>query len=429
MTSRNCIECTKVNIKKRASFNLPTEIKAKYCKDHKTDDMVNVNQNKCQEDDCGKQPAFNYDGEKVGKYCSGHSKEGMVNVAYRNGKCKGEGCMKTYPIFNYKGEKKGIYCKEHALEGMVDIKNPSCEIEGCEHQPRFNLPSIKKGRFCEEHKHEGMMNVMSNQCEYPECTTRPSYNYLGKKKGRFCIEHCLEGMVDVVSRKCLIDGCDKQPKYSWSDSTIAEYCVNHAKVGMENIRNIRCKTENCPIQPYYNNRHKYKGYCLTCFIQKFPDEPVARNYKTKEKATTDYLISKFPNMTLMVDKKIYDGCSTKRPDVFIDFGSHIVIVEIDENAHRSYDTTCDNKRIMVLSQDVHFRPIIFIRFNPDGYYVKKKFISSCWVPNLLGILVVPKEKQDEWQHRLDILTNKIIMCSKQSITKTVEQVFLFYDET
>jgi hypothetical protein len=32
----------------------------------------------------------------------------------------------------------------------------------------------------------------------------------------------------------------------------------------------------------------------------------------------------------------------------MDFGTHIVIVEIDEGAHRSYDTTCENKRVCEL---------------------------------------------------------------------------------
>ena len=39
-----------------------------------------------------------------------------------------------------------------------------------------------------------------------------------------------------------------------------------------------------------------------------------------------------------------------------------------------------NKRLMELSQDVGFRPIVFIRFNQDGYK-----ITSCWYINKLEI--------------------------------------------
>jgi hypothetical protein len=186
-----------------------------------------------------------------------------------------------------------------------------------------------------------MVNVVSEKCEYNKCLVRPSYNFKGEHKGRFCIEHCLEGMVDVVSDMCQL--CDKQATYNFSGETKAIYCVKHCKLGMENIKGTKCKREGCDNIPYYYNRHRYQGYCLTCFIQKCPDEPVARNYKTKEKATTDFLLSHFTNLTLMIDRHVYDGCSKRRPDVFIDMGTHIIIIEIDENAHRGYDTTCDNK--------------------------------------------------------------------------------------
>jgi len=39
-----------------------------------------------------------------------------------------------------------------------------------------------------------------------------------------------------------------------------------------------------------------------------------------------------------------------------------------------------NNRLMELSQDVGFRPIVFIRFNQDGYK-----ITSCWYINKLEI--------------------------------------------
>lgn len=424
MTSRNCIECTKVNIKKRASFNLPTEIKARYCKDHKTGEMVNVNQKTCQEDGCEKQPAFNYDGEKVGKYCSGHSKEGMVNVAYRNGKCKGEGCTKTYPIFNYKGEKKGIYCKEHALKGMVDIKNRSCEIEGCDHQPRFNLPSIKKGRFCDEHKQEGMINVMSIKCENVKCILRPSYNYPDKKTGRFCMEHCLEGMVDVISSRCKEDDCNKQPCYNYSEYKYGLYCLSHAKLGMINVTGIKCLMENCNTIPYYHNK-KYKGYCTYCFVNLFPDEPTSRNYKTKEKTVVDFVKHEFPDWTYVFDKKIKDGCSSRRPDIFVDFGEFVLIVEVDENQHQDYN--CENKRIMELSQDVGHRSIILIKFNPDGYILEDKKIQSCWKLNSLGLCVIKDSKQKEWDHRLNVLKTTIQNASQNGTDKTIHTVKLFYN--
>ena len=63
-------------------------------------------------------------------------------------------------------------------------------------------------------------------------------------------------------------------------------------------------------------------------------------------------------------------------------GSHIIIIEIDENAHTDYDCSCENKRLMEISQDLGFRPIVFIRFNPDDYVDKDgNNIKSCWKLN------------------------------------------------
>ena len=72
----------------------------------------------------------------------------------------------------------------------------------------------------------------------------------------------------------------------------------------------------------------------------------------------------------------------KRPDMVCDLGSHILIIECDENKHKHGDYSCENKRIMELNQDfsennIH-RPIVVIRFNPDTYIdSNNQKIESC----------------------------------------------------
>jgi hypothetical protein len=65
----------------------------------------------------------------------------------------------------------------------------------------------------------------------------------------------------------------------------------------------------------------------------FPDKPVSRNYKTKEYAVVEFVKIKFPDLSLISDKIITDGCSKRRPDLFLDLGNQILIIEIDENQH------------------------------------------------------------------------------------------------
>jgi len=92
-----------------------------------------------------------------------------------------------------------------------------------------------------------------------------------------------------------------------------------------------------------------------------------RNYKTKEKEVVDQITQTFADFTWVADKKVFDGCSRRRPDLLLDLGSHVVIIEIDEDKHTGYECSCENKRIMQISQDLHHRPVVFIRFNPDEY--------------------------------------------------------------
>ena len=108
-------------------------------------------------------------------------------------------------------------------------------------------------------------------------------------------------------------------------------------------------------------------------------------------------------------------------------GTHIIIVEIDENKHNNYDCSCENKRLMELSKDNGHRPIVFIRFNPDGYTNEKgDKISSCWKLNKLGVITIPKNKLDEWNKRIENLKDTIQYWVDNPNEKTVEIIELFY---
>ena len=141
----------------------------------------------------------------------------------------------------------------------------------------------------------------------------------------------------------------------------------------------------------------------------------------------DFVLSKFESHTWISDKRIHDGCSRRRPDLLLDLGSHILIVEIDENQHIDYDCSCENKRLMEISRDIGHRPLVFIRFNPD-HYINNTKIKTCWIPNKQnGVLYIPKQKQNEWNHRMKVLQQQIDYWLEHNPEKTVEIIQLFYD--
>jgi hypothetical protein len=82
---------------------------------------------------------------------------------------------------------------------------------------------------------------------------------------------------------------------------------------------------------------------------------------------------------------------------------------------------------MEISQDLNHRPIIFIRFNPDSYTDQSgNFIKSCWELNKLGVINIVKNKQKEWEDRIECLKQQIQYWIENKTEKTIEIVELFY---
>ena len=183
-----------------------------------------------------------------------------------------------------------------------------------------------------------------------------------------------------------------------------------------------CKSTWCSTIP---SNKRYRGYCLVCFIHLFPDEPITRNYKTKETAVANFIREKFPDKSWIFDKRSIEGCSLRRPDILCDLGSHVLMIEIDEDQHRKYDTICENKRLMEISQDVGHRPLVFIRFNPDSYTdISGKMIPSCWQHNKYGTYSIVR--RENWASRLQKLEEKVLYWLEHPTDKTIEIVQLYF---
>lgn len=103
----------------------------------------------------------------------------------------------------------------------------------------------------------------------------------------------------------------------------------------------------------------------------------------------------------------------------IDLYTRVIIVEIDEDQHKSYDTTCEKVRTMELWEDIACRDIVFIRFNPDSYVdgfgVKQ---SPCFEGHT--------RNETEIYNRLYMLGWLVEQCINLDLEKSVE-LFLYYD--
>ena len=413
--------CEYYGCKTESSFNFKG-MPRKYCSKHKEKDMINVKDCICIFDNCNKQSYYNYIGLKEKLYCNEHKLETMVNV--KSKLCKYEGCEKQ-PLFNYENEKEAIYCFEHKDLNMVDIKHRICINKICCDRARYNYFG-NKPIYCFDHKLENMIDIDAKKCKFNGCIKHPCFNYCEEKTTLYCLVHKLENMVDVVNKKCIFNNCNKKSSFNYEGQSELLYCLSHKLDGMINITIKKCKTPLCETKANIN----YENYCLRCYIHTYPNKKTKRNYKTKEQSVIDYIKNELQNLTIITDKINPDGCSKKRPDLLIDLGYQIIIVEIDENQHKNYDCSCDNKRIMEISQDNGYRPIIFIRFNPDSYTIGENKIQSCWKILKTGIMTINKTKEIEWNDRLKCLKTQIdYWCKPNNITnKTIETIQLYYNQ-
>ena len=371
--------------------------------------------------------------KKKSKYCEhgkqkSYCKECGGSAICEHGKfkkickeCRGSGICEHGKIKQICKECDGSGICEHGKQ-----KSYCKECGGsafCEHGKQKNICKECDGSaFCEH----GKRKVRCKECDGSAFCKHGKRKYRCKECDGSSI--CEHGKQKSYCKECGGSAfCDHGKPKSYCKECGGSAICEHGKQKYyckECGGSALCKSEWC--EKYANK--KYEGYCLFCYVNLYPNEPIIKNYKTKEKDIVDRIIKIFPNFTWIHDKRIQDGCSRRRPDLLLDMGSHIIIVEIDENAHTDYDCSCENKRLMEISQDLEFRPIIFIRFNPDSYTDKNgNKIKSCWKINkTTGLINLDLKRIKEWDERINILVEHINYWINHSTEKTVEIIELFY---
>ena len=178
----------------------------------------------------------------------------------------------------------------------------------CKKRPSFNVEGETTCLYCYDHKLDYMIDVLHPRCKSVNCKTRPYFNYENQKFGMYCSTHKLDGMIDVINLRCQSIGCKTAPLWNYDGKTIRLYCSDHKLDGMIDIAHPHCKTPLCFTQI----SSKYDGYCVYFYIHMFPDKPISRNYKTKERFVVEYIQSKYDHFNWIDDKIISGGCSRRR---------------------------------------------------------------------------------------------------------------------
>ena len=189
---------------------------------------------------------------------------------------------------------------------------------------------------------------------------------------------------------------------------------------------IDCTPANACTNCLHNLKHRrYKPLCYECHARSHPGMRMKRCRVTREIYMTRVLMKSFPDTVMVFDKIIEGGCSKRRPDVFMDLLTHVVIVECDEkqHKHKSYIAQCERRRKMELFQDVGNRPVVFVRFNPDRYNGK----GGCFREDMNKNGEIVLTPLPEWKVRTRQLISTVGHHMVTIPVKELTETCLFFD--
>ena len=342
-----------------------------------------------------------------------------MNVKHK--KCE---CGKHRPTFNLEGKFTAIWCSECPTKhpDAVDVMDKrKCECG--KHRPTFNLKGKTTAIWCSEcpTKHPDAVDVVDKRkCECGKY--RPTFNLKGKTTAIWCSECPTKhpDAIDIKNKKC---ECGKhRPTFNLEGESKAIWCFECPTKHLDAI-DITHINKMCKYCTLTRSSQKFDGFCVYCFIHLFPDRPMSRNYKVREKHVFDEVIKLLPQDIIVTRDKTVGGCSRRRPDLMIDLGTHWICAENDENCHKNYDTTCEIARINELYSDMADRPIILIRFNCDKYSKGKSLFKK---DSRTDIDIIANQK--EFKERIKVFVNCIQKYLKSESPKdplTIE--YLYYD--
>ena len=427
------IKCIHQNCTSRPSYNLPTEKKSLYCKEHKKDNMIIVKNRQCNNENCNKQASYNISTENIPLYCKEHIKENMIDI--RSKRCLYENCNRG-PSYNLPTEKTPLYCKEHKQDNMVNVKSYKCLYENCPKRPSYNIPTKKTALYCKEHKQDDMIDVKHKKCAYENCTILPSFNLPTEKTPLYCGEHKQLSMINLGKKNCQKSKCKELAIFGFKDKK-PYFCINHRQPKMINlVLENKCSILDCDDEHTdiidnikYCNKHipedaliKVKRLCKYCDIKEQSDyicNDCKKIQNKKEWAIVRYLRKAIDTKFEYNSSKMLQGCSNKRPDIYFELNKHCVVVEIDENQHNSYEDTCECARINEIVNGIGGKSVIIIRYNPDVVKNKNKVLT---INQKDRIDLLVKTIKDEIIKEYDTFIVKIVQLYYNDIYKVYKPI-------
>jgi hypothetical protein len=401
--------------KTQPSFGYEEDGKSQRCSSHREKNMIDVRSKKCNYKDCKKHPSFGYSDDGKSQRCSGHKEEDMIDV--KSTYCNHSSGCKIRPSYGYEDDSKAQRCSKHSEEDMVDVKSCICNHpDGCKTHASYGYEENGKKQRCSKHKEENMINVKNKRCDHISgCKTHPSFGYKKDGKKQRCSKHKEENMINVALKICNFPDCDTSASFGYKNEGNTLTCFEHKIIDMVDINHKKCIKCELTIS-------KHKKYCNPCFRELYPDDSNVRKYRIIELYFHHNLFNVlYPN--IQNNKRIFAGKSSRRPDWLLEFKTHNVILECDENGHKYYSKSDENIRIRELYEDSK-KPIIIIKFNPHKYTdeYNKKYVNCFGFDDMHKLIV----NLEEFDRRSKIIKEKLIKAQDKPL-ESITIISLFMD--
>jgi hypothetical protein len=366
------------------------------------------------------------------KHCKKCAEPGDINLSLKyHDKCK-----ECDVIANY-GLQSGVaeYCTTHKSKDMIDLKNKKCIICNIR-TANYKKQGSNKIEYCATCT-PTMDKTLATVQYCITCTIVVATFNLPGEHAKYCVAHKLENMIDVRSKKCIV--CNKkQPSYGQNDKI--ERCFNckveqdicmknscttcnkkQASFSTDSIEGIRCF--ECKLSTDANVKinsfecitcKEFSCYSINvnCYICNIELEKISGISSMKYEKDIAYTLKQFvknKNLTITFNKCIGSSgekYASKRPDILINCNTFYIIVEVDENQHKTYINEKERMDDIIKNLD---GPVFFIRYN-TSYYTRENIKLDTFI--------------DERKGKLLSLISSI--CKTQLENSLI--VYLFYDE-
>ena len=197
-------------------------------------------------------------------------------------------------------------------------------------------------------------------------------------------------------------------------------CIETGCISSQNYRKggkkgFCCRHRGYPQCTKCNYMSVKKEGTLCSYCDPIKLEKMKKRHKSKENNIASFLTKK----DIKYEREVYldfscfetinDETKSCRVDFVIYTESRIIILELDENQHKSYKISCENRRLaqIIGNQIEREEKLLIIRYNPDEFYVYNEKIKY--------------NQQDKMDFLLHFIESYTIVNEK------IDIVYLFYD--